>query len=79
MKHISENALSFFAFVATVQFMSIFTQRIYNLGRLSIRYGPCNLNEILWLEEIIKSILIGLICGWIANMMDKAQKAQGKE
>jgi hypothetical protein len=79
MKHISENALSFFAFVATVQFMSIFIQRIYNLGRLSIRYGPCNLNEILWLKEIIISILIGLICGWIANMMDKAEKAQGKE
>lgn len=73
MKHISENALSFFAFVATVQFMSIIIQRIYNLGRLSIRYGPCNLNEILWLEEIIISILIGLICGWIRQRKPKVR------
>ena len=74
----NNNALSGFAIISTGQFIDIFIARIYNLGRLTVRYGPCDLCEIPWQKEIMASILIGLFCGWIVYMLDKAEKAKGK-
>ena len=78
MKRISKDTISVFSFVSTLQFIGIFVNRVYGTGRLLTRYGPCNLNEIPWLKEIIASIVIGLLCGWIGYMLDKVEKAQGK-
>ena len=74
----NNNALSGFAIISSGQFIDIFIARIYNLGRLSVRYGPCDLNEIPWQTERLASILIGLFLGWIVYMLDKAEKAKGK-
>jgi len=79
MKRINKNILSVFSYASTLQFIGIFVDRVYGIGRLLTRYGPCNLNEIPWLKEIITSIAIGLLCGWVGYMLDKAEKAQGKE
>ncbi len=79
MKRISKDTLSVFSFASTLQFIGIFVNRVYGTGRLLTRYGPCNLNEIPWLKEIIASIVIGLLCGWIGYMLDKAEKADRRE
>ena len=79
MKRISKDTLSVFSFASTLQFIGIFVNRVYGTGRLLTRYGPCNLNEIPWLKEIIASIVIGLLCGWIGYMLDKAEKADRKQ
>lgn len=79
MLALNKNALSVFAVTSTLQFIGIFVSRVYGIGRLLTRYGPCNLNEIPWLKEIIASIIIGAFCGWIGYKLDKAEKAQGKE
>ena len=78
MKRISKNTISVFSFVSTLQFIAIFVNRVYGTGRLLTRYGPCNLNEIPWLKEIIASIVVGLLCGCIGYILDKVEKAQGK-
>ena len=78
MKRISKDTISVFSFVSTLQFIAIFVNRVYGTGRLLTRYGPCNLNEIPWLKEIIASIVVGLLCGCIGYILDKVEKAQGK-
>ena len=79
MKIFNKTALSFFSATATIQFVSIFIDRVYGIGRILTRYGPCNLNEIPWLDEIKTSIFVGLAGGLVGYLLDKAEKEQGKE
>ena len=74
MKKLNERVLSGFSFTATGQFIYLFINRVYGIGRLTSRYGPCRLSEISWLKEIMASIVIGLICGWIVYHLEKADK-----
>ena len=74
-----KNALTGFAMVATIQFIGILIYRVFGFFMWGVGGGPCTLNEIHWLKEILASIIIGLISGWIIGKAEFVKKAKGIE
>ena len=79
MKILTKSALTGFAMVTTIQFIGILIYRVYGFVRWGVGGGPCALSEIQWLKEILVSIIIGLISGWIIGKSEYAKKAKGME
>lgn len=79
MKISIKNALTGFAMVATIQFIGILIYRVFGFYRWGVVGGPCTLNEIQWLKEILASIIIGLFSGWIIGKAEFAKKTKGIE
>ena len=74
MKMSTQSALTGFSLVATIQFIGILIYKVYGFVRWGVGSGSCTLNEIQWLKEILASIIIGLISGWIIGELVKKEE-----
>lgn len=60
--------------IATIQFIGILIYRVFGFVRWGNGFGPCSLNDIQWLKEILASIIIGLISGLIIGELVKKEE-----
>ncbi len=79
LKKISSNILSIFSFITTFMFLVGSISNIYGLnGRSMVGYGPCDLSEIPWLQNICFSFISGFIMALLCYKIDKDSKKSKK-
>ena len=80
MKKLSDTTLSGFSFGATLGIIDRLIKRKFDIvSWVSLQsYGPTDLNDIPWMKDTLISIAFGLVVGWIVYMIDKEEKAKGK-